>query len=170
MVVDIQEKLLPRIDGADRIVERSVRMIEGAKVLGVPVIATEQYPKGIGPTVEPVRQALGDATVLEKTAFSSLGDSKVVEAVRATAAKTLFLVGIEAHVCITQTALDGLDMSLAVHVVTDAVGSRDSGDRDVALRRIESAGAALVTSEMALFEWVKDASSPAFKGVLNLVK
>lgn len=170
LVIDLQERLLPRIHESERVVARSVRMIEGARLLGIPILATEQYPKGIGPTVEPVRSLLEGVPTFAKTSFGALGDAAVAQAVEDIGPRTLMLVGIEAHVCITQTALQGLDGGMDVHVVTDAVSSRSPSDLAVGLQRMAAAGATPVTSEMALYEWLRDAASPCFKDVLKLVK
>lgn len=170
LIIDLQEKLLPQIHESERVVSRAAQMIQGARLLGVPILATEQYPKGLGPTVESVRALLEPTPTYAKTAFGALGDPAVAGAVMGTHARTIYLIGVEAHVCIMQTALQALDMGLSVHVVVGAIGSRDPVQVSVGLRRMESTGATLVTSEMVLYEWLRDSTAPAFKGVLGLVK
>jgi nicotinamidase-related amidase len=172
MVIDLQEKLLPHIHEADRVLERVVRMIDGARHLGLPVLVTEQYPRGLGPTVEPVRAAAAavEAPVLEKTTFGCFATPTIAEAVRALDARAMLLVGIEAHVCVAQTALQGLGRGLQVHVVSDAVGSRAQENVVIGLSRLYQAGAVITSSEMALFELLHDASSAAFRDVARLVR
>jgi len=169
MVIDLQEKLVPHIHQSDRVVERAVRMIRAARILGVPVVVTEQYPRGLGPTVAPVLEVVPDVK-MEKTTFGCLGTPGIRDAVVAPGVRTVILVGIEAHVCVLQTALQALSEGLAVHVVRDAVGSRAIEDADAGLARMSQAGASITTSEMTILELVGDAKRPEFRQVLPLVR
>lgn len=169
LVVDIQEKFVPVIHEAERVIERSARMIQAAKVLGLPVVLTEQYPKGLGRTVSDVLEPAAGAPVYQKTTFSCLVP-EVVEQLDSRAVETLILVGIEAHVCVLQTALQALERGLAVHVVRDATSSRKPEDTEAALARLIRAGGVATTSEMTILELLGDAGSPAFKQLLPLIK
>lgn len=170
LVIDLQEKLLPKVLDAAGVVAKSVQLIRACRALEVPVVLTEQYPKGLGPTVPEVLEAAEGSPVYAKTAFSCLGDQAILDAVRASGARTVLLAGVEAHVCVLHTALDLRDLGLSAHVVTDAVGARSERDRAVALERVAQAGAVLATVEMTIFELVRDAAAPAFKAILPLVK
>lgn len=165
-VIDVQEKLLPVVSGADRVVERCVRLAAAAELLGVPAILTEQYPHGLGPTTPALAGRLPPA--VSKMAFSCCGSEAFVAALPATAA-TVVLAGLETHVCVTQTALDLLARGFGVFVAVDAVASRHALDHEVGLRRLEAAGAVLTTSEAVLFEWCRSAAHPQFQAVRRLV-
>jgi nicotinamidase-related amidase len=168
LVIDVQEKLLPLIRGADLLVKNIGFLIDGAKLLGVPVQVTEQYPKGLGKTVPELAARLPAAP--EKVAFSCCAIPAVVEDFRRAARPKLLLAGIEAHVCVQQTALDLLALDFRVFIAADAVGSRYAVDHDFALRRLERAGCVLTTSESALFEWMGGAQHPQFKTVSKLIQ
>ena len=168
LVVDVQQKLIGLIDGHHRIVWNIRRLIDGAKLLGLPVLATEQYPQGLGPTSAELLPLL-DRT-FEKTAFSCGGSAEFCEALKSTGRHKWLIVGIEAHVCVQQTVLDLLAEGLRIYVAADAVGSRSPIDYEIALRRMESAGATLTTVEAALFEWCQDSKAPQFKQISKLVQ
>ncbi|MDB5572027.1 MAG: hydrolase [Hyphomicrobiales bacterium] len=174
MVVDVQERLLPAMTAPDALVAQCARLIQGAARLGAPITVSEQYPKGIGATVESLRGLLPDgAATLSKMAFSCMGDAAIAERVRALAAagRTEVLVcGIEAHVCVLQTAIALQEAGLRAFVAADAVSSRQPLSRDLALRRMELAGVGVVSVEMALFEWLGEAGTPDFKALAPLIK
>lgn len=171
LVVDIQERLAPVIAEIDRVVARVERMIEAARLLGMPVIVTEQYPKGLGRTIERLDAACSAAGAqrFEKTCFGCLGAADVANAVKVLGARTMIITGVETHVCVMQTAVQALQLGLDVHVPRDAVGSRHEEDKHAGLERIRQAGAVLTTSEMTIFELVGDAANPIFKQVRGLV-
>lgn len=168
LVVDVQEKLIPLIAQHERIVWNIGRLLDGAKILGVRAAATEQYPRGLGPTTKELAERLGD--VPEKLAFSCGGCPQVFEELRDAGIFKILVVGIEAHVCVQQTVLDLLADGFRVYVAVDAVGSRHELDYGTALRRMDSAGAALTTTEAALFEWCDAAGTPEFKQISALVR
>jgi nicotinamidase-related amidase len=170
VVIDIQERLLPKIDAGEAVARRAVTLIQFARELELPILCTEQYPKGLGPTVEPVREALGDVAPIEKTSFGCMGDDAFVQALDAIGRNQLLVTGIEAHVCVMQTVLPALAAGREVYVPRDAVGSRKASDYSAGLARMEKAGAALVTTEMAMFEVLREAGTPEFKRVLPLIK
>ena len=165
-VVDIQERLLPAIPAAQKVVAMAARLADAAALLGVRRVLTEQYPKGLGATPSDLASKLPPAVT--KMAFSCCG----CEAFTATIAadiESVLLCGLETHVCIQQTALDLLARGLTVFIAVDAVGSRHTVDHEIALRRLESSGAILTTSEAALFEWCRSAEHPQFQAVRKLV-
>ena len=168
LVIDVQEKLMAKIPGADLLTRNIGMLIDAARLLGLPVLATEQYPKGLGPTVAALAARLPDRP--EKLDFSCCAVPSVVDTLRRQARPKVLLSGIEAHVCVAQTALELLDLGFRVQVPADAVASRNTLDRDVALRRIEQAGAVISTTEAVLFEWLETADRPEFKTVSALVK
>lgn len=169
-VVDVQERLLPAMERGDACVERIGLLLEGARTLGVPVMASEQYPKGLGATVPPVRERLGNAPVFEKITFSCARDATIRAAVLGTGRRQLVLCGIEAHVCVLQTALDFAGEGLDVTVVADAVDSRRATSRELALARLRAAGVRVVDTEMVLFEWLERAGSDEFRTISRLVR
>jgi nicotinamidase-related amidase len=168
LVIDVQEKLMPKIPNGDALVRNLAFLIDGAKLLGVPVQATEQYPKGLGPTLPELAQRLPDRP--DKLAFSCCAIPAVVDGFRRAARPKVVLAGIEAHVCVLQTALDLLAQDFRVYLPTDAVASRFPLDHDMALRRLERAGAILTTTETVVFEWTGGAQHPRFKEVSRLVQ
>jgi nicotinamidase-related amidase len=169
LVIDVQEKLLPLIRGADLLVKNIGFLIDGAKLLGLPVQATEQYPKGLGKTAAELAVKLPTAPP-EKVAFSCCAIPAVVEGFRRQARPKLLLAGIEAHVCVLQTALDLLAQDFRVYIAADAVGSRYALDHEFALRRLEQAGCIITTSETAVFEWTGGADHPQFRAMSKLVQ
>ena len=171
LVVDVQEKLVDAIADAARIVWNVRRLIDGAKLLGLPVVATEQYPKGLGTTVAELSERLGD--VSSKLTFSCGGCPELflaLEDLRARDIHKILVCGIEAHVCVQQTVLDLLADAWRVYVATDAVGSRFEADCRIALGRMDSAGTTLTTTEAALFEWCEAAGTPEFKKISQLAQ
>ncbi|HET8775663.1 MAG TPA: isochorismatase family protein [Thermoanaerobaculia bacterium] len=167
VVIDLQERLMPVIH--ERLeVERNVeRLIRGAHILGVPVVVTEQYVKGLGATVEPLRAALeetGGYRPIEKDCFSAQGCMPALERRQA------LIAGVETHVCVYQTALDLLGAGWNVWIAADAVSSRTPRNRDIALQRLASEGARLSSTEMALFEMLVTAGTEEFRAVSKLVK
>ena len=169
LVVDVQGKLARLMHEAQALFDNLSRLVRGATVLRVPVVATEQNPAGLGPTVEEVRPHL-PAPPLPKMAFSCLGEPAVVEALEATGRPQVLLAGIETHICVYQTARDLLARGGEVHVVADAVSSRAPGNREVGLAKMRAAGAEITSVETALFEMLEAADGPAFKQILAIVK
>jgi nicotinamidase-related amidase len=163
VVVDVQDGFRS-YESFEDVTRQCGRMVEGARILDVPIVATEQYPKGLRHTAAEVGLP-DDVPRVEKTVFSAvradgfdLGDRDQV-----------VVCGIEAHVCVMQTALDLLDSGAEVHVVTDAVGSRHAHDREVGLHRLDRAGATLTTVEAALLELCARAGTPEFKAVQKVI-
>lgn len=168
LVVDVQERLLPSIPDRDRIVWNIRRLIDGAQALQLPVVATEQYPKGLGATIPPLAEKLGE--IPSKVMFSC---RECVDAFRPLVDQgrhKILVVGIESHVCIQQTVLDLISEGFRIYVAIDAVASRFEIDHQTALRRMETAGATLTSTEAALFEWCEVAGTPEFKQISQLVR
>lgn len=168
LVIDVQEKLLARIPVRESLVRNVSFLIDGAKLVEVPIIATEQYPKGLGPTVAELAQKV--PTRPDKVAFSCCAIPSVTETFRQQGRSKIVLAGMETHVCVLNTALDLLAGGFLVYLAVDAIASRFTLDHDVALRRLEKAGAILTTSETVLFEWVGGSAHPKFKQVSTLVQ
>ena len=168
LVVDVQEKLIPAITDHGRVVWNCRRLVDGADLLGLPVAATEQYPKGIGPTIDALAQKL--AEIPEKMAFSCGECAQVFQAFRDRNVHKILVCGIEAHVCVQQTVIDLLADGWQVYLAVDALGSRFKIDYRTALGRMESAGATLTSTEAALFEWCQTADRPEFKQLSRLVR
>ena len=170
VLVDYQARLMAAIHGGDAIVRNAVRLAQLAPAVGVPVVATEQSPAKLGPSVPEVREA--SRQVIAKTHFDAYPDG-LREPVRHSVEhgrSQVVIAGCEAHVCLLQTALGMLGDKLQVWVVTDACGSRSEHNRLAALQRLQAAGALFVTTEMVGFEWVRHAGHPAFKTLQALVR
>lgn len=172
LVIDLQEKLKPVFQNWDFLVGRCCRLIRFFDLIKAPVKVTEQYPKGLGPSVPEITAAMKDhyQGVLSKTAFSCCGTQSLKQAVLGTGRKQWILCGIETHVCVQQTAFDLLEAGCDVFIPVDAVGSRHPTDYHPALDRMKTAGAVLSTSESLMFEILKDSKHPAFKEASALVK
>jgi nicotinamidase-related amidase len=168
LVIDVQDKLLAAIPGADGLLRNLTFLLDAARLLDVPVLATEQYPQGLGPTAAAVAERLPPERPA-KVAFSCDAVPAVADAVN-TGRPNVLLAGIETHVCVMQTALDLLNRGVGVFVAADAVASRFDVDHRFALNRLERAGAVLTTVETAAFEWLGGADHPAFKAVSRLVR
>ncbi len=168
LVVDVQQKLIGLIDGYTRIVWNIRRLIDAAKLLGLPVLATEQYPQGLGPTTAELLSRLD--RVFEKTAFSCGGSAELCREMASLGRRKWLVCGIEAHVCIQQTVLDLLAEGFVVYVAADAIGSRGKMDYEIALRRLETSGATLTSMEAAMFEWCQDSKAPQFKAISQMVR
>jgi len=167
LLIDLQQRLMPVIHDHEAVVARAARLAEAARLLDVPVRATEQNPAGLGPTV-PTLAGYPQA-VLAKTTFSAAGDPGFAALLPAGAGE-IVVAGCEAHVCVLQTVLDLLAAGRRVAWAADATGSRDPADRAAAIDRARQHGAEIVTSEMVLFEWLRDARRPNFREVHKLLR
>jgi nicotinamidase-related amidase len=166
LIIDIQEKLLPVIHEGDRVVRNVERLVRGAHVLGVPVVVTEQYVKGLGPTVATLRQALEETTgyqPVEKSCFSAHGCVTLER-------RQVLVAGVETHVCVYQSVVDLLKAGHEVTVIADAVSSRAPENRDIALQRMVAEGAKLSSTEMALFELTVVSGTDEFRAISRLIK
>lgn len=165
LLIDVQEKLIPLIAGNEQVVKRCRFLLEVARLLEVKTLVSEQYPKGLGKTIEPLTGFT--ESISEKTNFSA---AEVVGPFQAQASpQSIVLMGIETHICVMQTAFDLHRLGYRVCVVTDAVGSRCETDHRTALERMRDQGITMVTSEMLAFEWCQSSKHPQFKAVSQLV-
>lgn len=170
VVIDIQERLLAAIPDGERLVKQCGILLDGLAVLGVPVFYTEQYPRGLGPTVPLLLPRLAAATRFEKMSFSCCGEESFLDRLEETDRNQILLCGIEAHVCVLQTALDLLENGYQVYIVADAIASRLSENREIALRRLQGEGAILTSVEIALFELLGVAGTDEFKAIAKLIR
>lgn len=168
LVVDVQTKLIGLIPDHLRIVWNIGRLIDGAHILDLPVAATEQYPQGLGPTTAELADGLED--IHSKMTFSCASCVEIFEKLSRRGVHKILVAGIEAHVCVQQTVLDLLAGGFRVYIPVDGVGARHEIDRDTALRRMDSAGATLTSTEAALFEWCVVSGTPEFKQISALVR
>lgn len=167
LVVDLQTRLLPAICEGEVVLANATWLVDVAKTLNIPVLATEQYPQGLGFTEANLRARLSDdSTIIEKIHFSAVTEGKLLKHADAHHQQWV-VVGTETHVCVQQTVLDLLAQGLQVFVVEDAVGSRKSRDKILALERMRQNGAEIVSREMVAFEWLGQANTPEFREVLK---
>ena len=171
VVVDVQEAFRSPINDFAQIASRISIAVRGFQILNLPIIITEQYPKGLGRTTEEILFSLPpDFEFVEKTAFSSCGAAAFMEKLKATGASQIVLCGLEAHVCVNQTAHDLLNENYAVHLLTDCVSSRFTPDKETAIQKMRTSGVVPSSVEMALFELMRDAKHEQFKEIQNLIK
>ncbi|RKY68646.1 MAG: hydrolase [Candidatus Latescibacterota bacterium] len=170
IIVDVQGKLAHRMHRKERLFEQLQKLIKGAQALSIPILWVEQNPEGLGPTIPEIADLLSDVPPIPKLSFSCCGCDRFMQALRFLNRKQILIAGIETHVCVYQTAVDLLNLGYEVQVVADAVSSRTEENRQIGLSRIEDAGGALTSTEMALFEMLKVAEGAQFKEILNIVK
>jgi isochorismate hydrolase len=172
LLIDMQEKLMPAMPDPQETDRQACILATAALQLSVPITLTEQYPRGLGPTVASLRQAAGPAAVVrQKLSFSALRDEAIAQHLAGSGARRqLVIAGVEAHICVLQTALDAVMADYDVFVVRDAIASRRSVSVETALARLLGAGASVVTTEMVLFEWLGQAGTDSFKAVSALIR
>jgi nicotinamidase-related amidase len=173
LIVDMQERLLPAVREGEAALARAAILVRAAKRLGVPVAATEQYPRGLGHTVTALAAVLEDAPVIAKLAFSGLAEKAVAAHLarwRSQGRSQLLLAGLEAHVCVLQTAIEAHGQGYDVYVAVDAIAARAQASLRVALERMAKEGIRLVTTEMAVFEWLERAGTDDFKALSALIR
>ncbi|MEZ9298947.1 hydrolase [Vibrio splendidus] len=170
VVVDVQGKLARLVDESDTLISNCGKLIEGAQVLGLPIVRLEQNPEKLGATVDELKCLLSDATPIPKFTFNACDEPKFVEVVQAKDVDTWLVCGIEAHICVYQTAMGLLDLGYKVQVVGDCTSSRTALNKDLAIRRLTDAGIQITGLEMSLYELVKDCRAPEFKPILFLIR
>ena len=171
LIIDVQDKLLNAVFNKEQVEKKSAIIAEAAKILGIPVVVTEQYPKGLGNTIPAVKDALAEDTeIFEKTAFSALNNEEILEAIKKHNKKQILIFGIETHICVSQTTAAFRELGYEVSVIKDACGSRAEEEYLAGLERMKDNGAYIITTEIALFEWLKGAKHPNFKAVQALIK
>jgi nicotinamidase-related amidase len=171
LIVDVQEAFRSAIPDFALIASRIALAGRAFSVLGVPILVTEQYPKGLGRTAEEIVLSLPDGTeYIEKSTFSALGSEELAEKLKSSGAHQVILCGVETHVCVMQTALDLTRQGTRVHLLTDCVASRFEHDKQAGLARMLAAGVVSSSTEMALFEMMKDSKHEKFKEIQSLIK
>ncbi len=170
LVIDYQEKLMPAMHNRDAFIARTRILLQGLQALNIPMIVSEQYPKGLGSTVPEIQEVLGVAPRLPKTTFSCMDDSAIRAAINETGCHSVLLCGSETHICVLQTAIDLRAAGKDVMIVEDCVASRFAHDMEVGLRRAEEEGVRLSTTEAVLFEMLGKASGATFKTISKLIK
>ena len=170
VIVDIQERLAVAMSEKDRVVTNAQHLIEAARLLEIPLLVTEQYPKGLGPTIPEIKSALQTYAPVEKITFSCCGEPFFMEAVQETERKQIILTGMETHVCVLQTCIDLLQAGYVVHVVSDAVCSRTKHNYKTALEYMRDAGAVISCTETALFQLLVKAGTEEFKAISKRIK
>ena len=170
LVVDLQEPLLKVMEVRERLLANAGILIEAARTLGLPILATEQYPERFGPTAEEIRVRWGDVQPVGKLCFSSCGSESVQGQIQRLGRRTAILCGVETHVCVNQTAHDLLAEGLAVHIPADAVASRTEMNRQLGLEKMRESGAIVTSTEMVVYELLREAGTPEFKALLPLFR
>jgi nicotinamidase-related amidase len=172
VLVDLQERLLNAFadDTRGRVLRHATALIESAGLLGLPFLVTEQYPRGLGPTVSPIRDRMGNTAPIDKTVFSCARSPEFRAALDATGRRDVLMCGIETHVCVLQTAGDLIADGFRIHVAADATGSRRNLDWERGLAVMERAGAVVGTTEMFLFQLLERAGTDEFRAVSRLIK
>jgi nicotinamidase-related amidase len=169
-IIDLQETFRSRIGQFERIARRAAFVASAARLLDIPIVVSEQYPQGLGPTAHELDEPLAGTKPVPKQTFSALGAPDFRAAVAANRRAQIIVVGIETHICVLQTALGLIKEGFAVHILVDVTGSQRDHDRVVALRRLEAGGVVMSTAETAIFELVLDSGASRFQPLLELVK
>ena len=170
VLIDVQEKLAAAMHEKEALLENTVRLVKGAGILGIPILWTEQNPRGLGPTVPEVRALISQTKPVTKLSFSCCGEEGFVHALNEVKRNQVLVAGIECHVCVYQTVADLVQTGHEVQVVTDAVSSRTFENKAIGLERIRQCGASLTSVETALFELLRKAEGDEFKQMLKVVK
>jgi nicotinamidase-related amidase len=170
VIVDIQERLAAVMDDRPTVVSNCLHLIEAAKLLGIPVLITEQYPKGLGPSVGEIREAIPSYRPIEKITFSCCREPRFVESLSASGKKKVILAGMETHVCVLQTCLGLFREGYTVHVAADAVCSRSKVNSETGLAFMRDAGAVVTCAETVLFQLLEKAGTEEFRAISKLIK
>lgn len=170
VAIDFQEKLMRVMEDPKGLEKTVAAFMEGIKVLGIPVIVTQQYTKGLGETTEGIKEKMAGSMSVEKTSFSALKTREFEEKIKETGRDTVLLCGIETHICVMQTAMDLLEKGYKVFVIADCTASRKESDKNCGIRRMERAGAVITTYEAILFEILEDAKNEGFKEISRIIK
>ena len=170
VVIDLQEKLVPAMSDRETLEDKSVRLIKGMKVLGIPTIVTQQYTKGLGETIPSVAEALGDFRHVEKNTFGCMANEEFASRIKESGKKNIVVCGIEAHICVQQTVLQLIEEGYNVYLVADCVASRNENDKPWSITRMGEAGAIITTYEAVLYEILRDSKADGFKDISAIVK
>jgi nicotinamidase-related amidase len=172
LVIDLQEKLLPKIFEHERVTKNCILLIRLAQILDIPLMVTTQYEKGLGPTVEEISSVLGETSPVDKVEFGCFNNAGFTERIKSLgpSRSNLILCGIESHICVTQTALGALGNGYIVSVASDAVSSRTSWNWRIGLDRMKEAGAIISSTEMIMYELLERSDSSEFKAILPYLR
>jgi nicotinamidase-related amidase len=170
ILVDVQGNLAQSMHNKEGLSENLKRMVKGAQLLGVPILWTEQNPDGLGPTMPEIVELLPNQNPVSKFSFSCCGSEQFMKELKALNRQNILIVGIEAHVCVYQTAADLVNLNYDVQVVADAVASRTLENKQIGLEKSKEAGAGITSTEIALFELLKIAKGDKFKEIIKIVK
>jgi nicotinamidase-related amidase len=170
LIIDIQGNLAHLMHGKELLFKNVQKLIKGIQILGIPILWVEQNPQGLGPTIPEISDILSNIQPISKMSFSSCRNDDFLQALNALNRKQVLVAGIEAHVCVYQTAADIVDIGYEVQVVTDAVSSRNVENKEIGLQRMRDSGVSLTSVETALFELLKVAEGEPFKEILKIVK
>ncbi len=170
VIIDVQERLAPTIHAQERVVHNIGILLQAARALSVPVLASEQYPKGLGPTVSAVKELLPPSSIVEKIHFSSSQEPDFLARLDSFGREQIVLTGMEAHICVLQTALGLRSMGRNVHLVADATASRTPDNAALGVERMRANGVGILSTEMVIFEWLQKAGTPVFKTLSALIK
>jgi nicotinamidase-related amidase len=170
LVIDIQKRLIPVIEESEKLVENCCKLIRGLQILGLPILVTQQYTKGLGETLDEIKSVINDFQYIEKNDFSCYDEPVFVEKIALLVAKNVILCGIESHVCVLQTAIDLKDAGYNPVVVMDCVSSRSFDNVDLAMERFRHEGIMMTSLESILFELTRSAGTSEFKEISKLVK
>jgi nicotinamidase-related amidase len=170
LLIDMQERLLPAMAAPERVLKNAIILAKAARALDLPITVSEQYPKGLGHTVAPLKAEIGNAPVDEKVEFSCWKNAALRERIKQQGRDQVIVAGIEAHVCVLQTAMDLKAAGYQVFAVADAMSSRAENSAELAFARMQQAGIAIVTTEMAIFELLGAAGTPDFKQLSGLIR
>lgn len=170
LIIDMQERLYPHIAGDEQLTRNTSILIEGLKAIGIRIMVTEQYTKGLGFTIQPLKMLIHDIPVIEKQAFSCCDDKPFIRRLKEYNPKNVIIAGIEAHVCVLQTTLDLIKKGYQPVVIEDCVGSRKTNDKKYAIERMRQEGAIISTYESVLFELLRYSGTEEFKTISKLVK
>ena len=170
VIVDMQERIIPKIFDQHIVISNVITLIKSARILNIPIIVTEQYPKGLGSTIPEIKDLIVPWQPIEKICFSCFGNGDFLKKLKELKRDNIILCGIESHVCIMQTALDGLKSEYSVFFVKDAISSRTENNRKTGFERMSQAGAIPVSTEMAMFELLREAGTDKFKQMVGMIK
>ena len=170
LLIDFQERLFPVMHDKEKLLRNVVKLIKGVKVLEIPIILTEQYPKGLGPTIPEIKELLPDIKSIEKVCFNCCDEESFCRSLESLKRRQVLVAGIEAHICVYQTAMALSRAAYEVQVVGDCVSSREPENKLVSLFKMGAADISPTTTEMALFELLKVAKGDKFKQISSIVK
>jgi len=170
VVIDMQERLVPAMMAPARTIRNARTLLQAAEKIGIPTLLTEQYPRGLGATIPEIKSVAGTSEILPKMHFSCMEDSGFAKAFKSLNRRQVVLTGMEAHICVVQTAVGLVEEGFEVFFVSDATASRTLENEAACLVRLSAIGVSIVTTEMVIFEWLGNASADAFKDILTLIK